>query len=67
MTRLEDIRTGASVRGLYPGQVVEVVSADWIGDQAVNVVFRNNDGVVSESTLYRDDEHRLEIDVAGRQ
>jgi len=66
MARLEDIRNGSRVRGLAPSQAVEVVSVDWIGDQALNVVFRNVDGNVSETTLYRDDEHRLEIDAAGR-
>lgn len=66
MTRLEDIRNGARLQGLVPGNTVEIVSVEWIGDQAINVVFRNYDGVVSETTLYRDDEHRLSIDAAGR-
>lgn len=66
MTRLEDIRNGARLQGLVPGNTVEIVSVEWIGDQAINVVFRNHDGVVSETTLYRDDEHRLSIDAAGR-
>ena len=66
MTRLEDIRNGSQVEGLQPGQSVEVVSVDWIGDQAINVVFRNREGKVSEATLYRDDEHRLTLVAAGR-
>jgi len=66
MTRLEDIRNGATVRGIAPNQSVQIVSVDWIGDQAINVVFRDQTGSVSESTLYRDDEHRLELDAKGR-
>ncbi len=36
MTALEDIKNGASVRGIVPGQPVEVVSVEWIGDQAIS-------------------------------
>jgi superfamily II DNA or RNA helicase len=66
MTSLEDIRSGTSVRGIAPSQVVEVVSIDWIGDQAINVVYRVPGGSVAETTLYRDDEHRLTIEARGR-
>lgn len=34
---------------------------EWIGEQAINVVFRTPSGQVSENTLFRDDEHRLDI------
>jgi len=66
MAKLEEIRGGSRVRGIAPSQPVEIVSVDWIGDQAVNAVFRNPEGQIAETTLYRDDEHRLEIDAAGR-
>lgn len=66
MARLEDIRNGAMVEGLAPSQPVEVVSVQWIGDQAINIVFRDPNGSVSETTLYRDDEHRLEVAEGGR-
>ncbi|MCW8087708.1 helicase-related protein [Sabulicella glaciei] len=66
MVTLEHIRNGAVVRGIAPNQTVQIVSVDWIGDQALNVVFRDQNGSVSESTLYRDDEHRLELDARGR-
>src|SRR5690606_28698796 len=55
-----------TVRGIAPNRAVQVVSVDWIGNQAVNVVYRDLEGAVSETTLYRDDEHRLEIDARGR-
>jgi superfamily II DNA or RNA helicase len=66
MTALEDIRNGASVSGIIPRQAVEIVSVEWIGNQAVNVVYRAARGSVSEATLYRDDEHRLSIEQRGR-
>jgi superfamily II DNA or RNA helicase len=65
MTSLNDIRNGAIVRGIAPNQAVQVVSVEWIGEQAINVVFRDQNGAVSESTLYRDDEHRLELEAKG--
>jgi superfamily II DNA or RNA helicase len=66
MVRLEEIKGGAFVRGIVPRQPVEIISLDWIGQQAVNVVFRDQNGAVAEGTLYRDDEHRLELDARGR-
>lgn len=54
------------MRGVVPQQPVQIISIDWIGQQAVNVVFRDQNGAVSEGTLYRDDEHRLELDARGR-
>uniref|UniRef100_UPI0035C874EC DEAD/DEAH box helicase n=1 Tax=Pseudooctadecabacter sp. TaxID=1966338 RepID=UPI0035C874EC len=66
MTRLEEIKNGASVAGVVPNQSVEVVSVDWIGDRALNLVYRIPGGSVSETTLYRDDEHRLSVEQRGR-
>ena len=66
MTTLNDIRHGAIVQGLVPNQCVEIVAVDWIGDQAINVVYRLPSGSVGETTLYRDDEHRLSVEIGGR-
>lgn len=66
MNRLEDIKNGALIAGVVPNQTVEVVSIEWIGDQAINIVYRLPDGSVSETTLYRDDEHRLVVEKRGR-
>ncbi|MBA4492442.1 helicase-related protein [Paracoccus sp. S1E-3] len=66
MTVLEDIKNGAQLRGVVPGQPVEVVSVEWIGDQAINLVYRVPGGGVAETTLYRDDQARIELDARGR-
>lgn len=66
MARLEDIKNGAMVEGITSNQHVEVVSIEWIGHQAINVVFRDPNSSVSETVLYRDDEHRLEVLQGGR-
>ncbi len=66
MARLEEIRNGASVRGIASPQAAQILSVDWIGDQAINVVYRDLNGAVAEAVLYRDDEYRLEVEVNGR-
>jgi len=66
MAKLEEIKNGASVTGILPSQIVDIVTIDWIGDQAINVVYRIPGGTVSETTLYRDDEYRLAIEQRGR-
>ena len=66
MTALEDIRPGGRVSGVAPDAPVEVVSVDWIGNQAINLVYRTPSGV-AETTLYRDDEPRLGIESPGRK
>lgn len=66
MTGLEEIKNGAQLRGILPGQPVEVVSVEWIGDQAINLVYRVLTGGVAETTLYRDDQVRLELETRGR-
>ena len=48
-----------------PGQAVEIVKVDLIGNQAANVVYRAS-GSVKETALYRDDEDRLTIEQSGR-
>src|SRR5690606_6570929 len=63
---LPDARSAALVHRIAPGGAVQMVSVDWIGDQAINVVFRDPEGRIAETTLYRDDEHRLSLDERGR-
>ncbi len=60
--KLEDIKKGVSVRGVATTQPVQIVSVDWICDQAISVVFRDQAGDVQEAVLYRDDEERLELE-----
>ena len=66
VARLEDVKNGATVRGIASPQSVHVVSVDWIGDQAINVVYRDHNGAIAETVLYREDEQRLEVEQSGR-
>ena len=66
MNTLEDLKPGATVQGIIGDVSTEIISVEWIGNQAINVVFRGANGNISETTLYRDDEHRLSVEEGGR-
>lgn len=63
---LEDLRTGATVRGILPNEAVSVVNVEWHGSDALTLVYRSSGGRVAEEILYRHDEPRLEILEQGR-
>ena len=44
MLKLEAITKNALIAGIEPGQVVRIFSTDLMGDNALSVVHRNNDG-----------------------
>ncbi len=66
MTTLENLTAGASVWGLLASGVATVESVQWIGEQAVKVIFRDGEGQLGERLLYRDDEPSLELVEMGR-
>jgi hypothetical protein len=65
MLELERIVSGAKLRGVAGPAVVEVVRVEWIGSDALNVVYRGNDGP-TEVLLYREAQPRLELVQASR-
>lgn len=56
MTKLEDVKNGSRISGIVAGQAAEIVSVEWIGDQAINVVYRDPAVGIAQATLYRDNE-----------
>ena len=64
--KLEEIAKGALVSGIEPGKVARVVGVDPLGDNAVTVVYRTDDGRLGERVLFRSNESELEIATAGR-
>ena len=54
--RLEDITTGQSLFGVEPSQVVSVVATVWLGDGALQLIYRTPDGGMKECHLGRADE-----------
>jgi SNF2 family DNA or RNA helicase len=66
MTMLETLTPGATVRGILPDAAVTVVSAQWFGDDALELTYKDPAGKVANELLYRHDEARLEIVERGR-
>jgi superfamily II DNA or RNA helicase len=64
--KLEQIAKGAQISGIEPGKVVRVVSADPLGDNAVTVVYKVDDGRLGERVLFRSNESELSIASVGR-
>ncbi len=64
--KLESIAKGALVSGIEEGRVVRVVSADPLGDNAVTVVYKADDGRLGERVLFRSNESELSIASIGR-
>jgi superfamily II DNA or RNA helicase len=66
MARLEDLRQGASVRGLAPGGLAKVVQVEWFGGQAVKVTFEDPSAQVRNRLVFRTEEPTLEVVEEGR-
>lgn len=61
MSRLEDLKVDASVRGVVSNSPVTVIAAQWSGQGVVTLVYRDSSGNLGQQVLYRDDESRLEV------
>src|SRR6058998_2966264 len=66
MSRLEDLQTNASVRGILPDCLVTVVNVQWFGSEAVELTYKDPSGRVANQLLYRHDEPRIEVVEEGR-
>ena len=61
MARLEDLRKGATIRGLALNQTVTIVDTKPYGRDIVQVVYRDQSGNVSTELVFRNREDSLEI------
>ncbi len=64
--KLEEIVKGALITGIAPGRTVRVVSVDSMGDNAITIVYRADDGSLGDRMLFRSNEAELSITTAGR-
>ena len=51
MTELNDLKTGSRVRGLVAAADVTIIAVEPHGDGIVNVVYRGDDGQISDRLL----------------
>lgn len=62
MATLEDIAVGANVSGIAGNtSAVQIVAVKWHGFNAMTATYRNIDGSVGESVLFRNDEAAIKI------
>ncbi len=66
MSRLEDLKPDASVRGIIPNSFVTVINVKWFGQNAIELTYRTPDGRPGNILLYRDAESSIEVVQEGR-
>ena len=66
MAKLEDLKRGATVKGIVPDCLVTVVDVKWYGSAAVELTYKDPAGKPSVVLIYRDREPTLEIGETGR-
>ena len=54
------------MRGILPDELVTVVNAQWFGDSAIELTYKNASGKVANQLLFRHDEPRIEVVEQGR-
>src|SRR5207247_8670640 len=66
MSRRDELRPNAAVRGILPDALVTVVNVQWFGSEALELTYKTPAGKVANELLYRHDEPRLEVVEQGR-
>lgn len=66
MARLEELHAGTRLTGLAPSGSATVESVQWIGEQALKVIYRDGGGRLGERLVFRDDEPSLNLVEIGR-
>src|SRR5450755_925406 len=66
MSRLDDLKPGATVKGILTNGLVTVVNVHWHGSEALELTYKTPTGKVANELLYRHDEPRIEVVELGR-
>lgn len=66
MAKRADLIIGTRVKGLVPSGVATIVAMEWIGDQAIDVTYKTDDGQRGGLPVYRDNEPSLIFAATGR-
>lgn len=66
MARLEDLKRGATVKGIVPDAPVTVVDVKWFGSAVAELTYKDSFGRLGSELVYRDREPTLEIVTRGR-
>ena len=66
MARLEDISREATIKGILPDGFVTVVDVRWIGNNAIDLTYKDSSGNLGNELIYRDRELDIEILESGK-
>lgn len=66
MSKLDELKPNAAVRGILPDGLATVVSVLWFGSEVLELTYKTASGKVANELLYRHDETRLEVVTQGR-
>lgn len=64
--KLEEIKSGQSLSGIEPSQIVTVVAIVSLGEGAVQLIYRTPEGSMKERFLSRGDEPSVEVATVER-
>ncbi len=65
MIKLENIAVNQMLTGVEPGRIVRVVSVEKLGDHAVTLYYKDNEGRLGERMLFRADEPSISLADSG--
>jgi hypothetical protein len=66
MAKLEELKPGASIRGILPNSLVTVETVKWYRSDALELMFKGPSRKPDHQLLYWHDEPRLEIAESGK-
>jgi len=66
VTKLEDLKPNTVVRGILPERQVAVVSTQWFGTNALDLTYKDSDGRLGNTLLYRSNEQEISVVEEGR-
>ena len=66
MIKLEELKPNATIRGILTDALVTVISVQWHGSDAVELTYKEPNGRVANTLIFRNDEDRYEMVEEGR-
>ncbi|MCD6306204.1 MAG: DUF3883 domain-containing protein [Deltaproteobacteria bacterium] len=61
MAHLEDLKEGASIKGIRPDGPVTIINVKWHGDSVVELTYKDSSGRPGNELLFRDREPIIEV------
>jgi SNF2 family DNA or RNA helicase len=66
MAKLEELKAGATVKGILPDSLVNIINVQWYGSDVVEITYKSATGKVANELIYRENESQIEIIEQGR-